>query len=517
LRYGLQLNRRLGPLPADGMFERADIAHQTVSVFAGQWESFSFVWQAKNDLPSGGLRIDFRPAYFREIIELRDVRIEALGPTAPARSQRSGFSYPGQEPDARWRAEADARIRLHRMAPLNVQVIDQWGQPVEGAEVHIEMQRHAYLFGTCVKASRITDAPIVPSQPDFDRQQFLADNQIYRQKLKELFNFAVFENDMKWPHWAGRRSNRGWSQAATMDAVDWLNDHDIVVKSHTMLWGSWQNVPKYLKAMEDDPAALRSLIHNHLRDQGNAFADHIQFADVLNEAMSHNELMELLGWDSVADWFKIARETLPGVQLVINEFDILGNGGSPKRQERHFALVEKLLAADAPIDVLGFQSHFWSTRLTPPEELFAIIDRFASFGLPLMVSEFDMNILDEDLQADYSRDFLHVWFSHPATESFIMWGFWAGAHWFGEPGAMFRMDWSSKPNLQSYTDLVFGDWWTNQTAQSDADGRVSERVFKGDYQITVSKPGYFTATRRPAIHDKGRSLQIILYPQSADY
>jgi GH35 family endo-1,4-beta-xylanase len=502
----------VGAFPQEGRIEREQIELQTVSVVGEDWEDFIFTWKAARDCAAGELRIDFSPSYFREIIELRDIRIDDLGQTDPGTLPRSGTSYPGQEPDAAWRAGADARIRAHRMADARIRVTDEWGNPVEGATVQIKMQRHEYLFGTCVKAARITDAPIVPNTPDFDSGKYFSDNAIYREKLKELFNFAVFENDMKWPNWAGRRAGRGWTQQVTMDAVDWLNKNGFAVKSHTMLWGSWQNTPEYMKEREDDPDALRQAIFNHLADQGAAFRDHIEYADVLNEAMSHNNLIEVVGWDQVGDWFKAAKAAMPEVKLVINEFDILGNGGSAKRQDSHYALVERLLEEEAPVDVLGFQSHFWSTRLTPPDRLYAIIDRFAGFGLPLMVSEFDMNILDEYLQADYTRDFLKLWFSHPATEAYIMWGFWGGAHWFGEPGAMLRDDWSPKPNLKAYTDLVFGEWWTNETLTTGPDGIATSRVFKGTYEITVTAPDCHTATRRPVISSEGLDTLIVLYP-----
>jgi len=505
----------IGGFKESGRIEREVIERQSVSVVAEAWESFSFVWQPKKDYRTGELRMEFRPSYFREIIEIRDLQMAELSEGAVARASRSGYSYPGQDPNASWRAAAEARILEHRMAPLHIKVVDHWGKPVPDARIEVDMQRHAYLFGTCVKASRLTDAPIQSRDPDFDFQAYLADNVIYREKIRELFNFVVFENDMKWPMWAGLRSDRGWSQKVTMDAVAWLKDNNIPIKSHTMLWGSWRNVPAYLKEKENDTEALNRVIFNHIADQGDAFRDHIQYADVLNEAMSHNNLIEVVGWDQISEWFKAAREAMPGVKLVINEFDILGNGGSPKRQDSHFKLVEDLLADGAPVDVLGFQSHFWSTRLTPPDRMVEIMDRFASFGLPLMISEFDMNILDEELQADYTRDFLKVWFSHPATEAFLMWGFWAKAHWFGEPGAMYRADWSPKPNLSSYTDLVFGEWWTNETLTTDSAGTASVRAFKGDYEITVSAPGFYSSFRRPTLGSEGLETLIVLYPEDA--
>jgi len=78
--------------------------------------------------------------------------------------------------------------------------------PEKGAkDAYTRIANYAYLFGTCVKASRLVDAELKNPRPDFDREQWLADNVIYREKLKELFNFAVFENDLKWLVWAGER------------------------------------------------------------------------------------------------------------------------------------------------------------------------------------------------------------------------------------------------------------------------------------------------------------------------
>src|SRR5205085_4651014 len=72
----------------------------------------------------------------------------------------------------------------------------------------------------------------------------------------------------------------------------------------------------------------------------------------------------------------------------------------------------------------------------------------------------------------------------PQFEDFLMWGFWERAHWLPD-GAMYRADWSSKPNALVWNELLFNEWWTNENGASDADGKFQARGFKGDYNVTA--------------------------------
>lgn len=51
-----------------------------------------------------------------------------------------------------WRAEADQRIDEHRKADFQIEVRGSDGGLIEGADVHVRMQRHAFNFGTAVRA-----------------------------------------------------------------------------------------------------------------------------------------------------------------------------------------------------------------------------------------------------------------------------------------------------------------------------------------------------------------------------
>ena len=114
------------------------------------------------------------------------------------------------------------------------------------------------------------------------------------------------------------------------------------------------------------------------------------------------------------------------------------------------------------------QAHF-SDELISPAKLLAIYDRFAALGIPIRITELDIDTVDEQLQADYFRDFLTASFSDPEINGILIWGFWEGQHSHGGT-ALFRKDWSIKPNGQVWKDLVMNRWRTNCDGTSSDDG-----------------------------------------------
>jgi len=161
----------------------------------------------------------------------------------------------------------------------------------------------------------------------------------------------------------------------------------------------------------------------------------------------------------------------------------------------------------APVEGIGLQSHF-PTRLTGMDDLEKRLARFASFGKEMEVTEFDINSTDEATQADYTRDFMTEMFSQPQVKAFVMWGFWEGAHWRPQ-GAMFRRDWSLKPNGEVYKDLVFKKWWTNADGKTNGQGTYATRGFLGDYEIEV-KAGNKAKTVKATLTKEGAKADVVL-------
>ena len=296
---------------------------------------------------------------------------------------------------------AAARIDRYRKGDLTVIVRDDNGKPVPGAAVHVKMNRHAFGFGTAVAGDVLQSAG--------------SDGQNYRSSLKKLFNKVVTENVLKWPPF------ESWGRAQADYMLPWFAANGFaMVRGHNVIWPSAQYLPadvqNMLKANPPDANALRARVNKHIADVMGYSKGKVTEWDVLNEAYTNRDLQAVLGDAEMTSWFRQARAADPAVKLYINDYSILESGGYDLQHINGYAnIIRNMLAAGAPIDGIGLQSHF-DSNLTPPSRVLELLDQFAAFGKDLQVTEFDVAVADEQVQADYTRDFLTVCFSHPAMK-----------------------------------------------------------------------------------------------------
>jgi GH35 family endo-1,4-beta-xylanase len=449
---------------------------ETCFAVGSSWRDLHLPFRFPRDCPAGTVEFVLGFGYHEQTVELRHVSVSHYGSSLSLDDlPRTRVTYAGREPDAPWRAAAEARIRVHRQGDLLVRVHDASGQPVPGARVELSLLRHAYEFGTCVPLKFISD----PS-PDCIR---------YREVFLDLFNAACPENDLKWARWISS-GPLSIGREATIAALQWLREHEIAVRGHVFLWPSWKHLPAHIVRLRDTTGdiAIPDLIRSHISDIAWATRGLVKEWDVVNEPFNHNDLMTRFGDGIMADWFHTARATLPDVPLYLNDWGTHDIDSDPAHVEHFTRTARRLLKQHAPLGGLGLQSHIGGIPC-PPESLLKTLDHYAAtLGLPVRTTEFDMAALDEELQADYLRDFYTAVFSHPSTVGIQMWGFWAGEHWW-PAAALFRQDWSEKPNARALRTLLKSTWHTAYTGETSREGTCSTRGFYGTYELKVSAPG----------------------------
>jgi endo-1,4-beta-xylanase len=136
--------------------------------------------------------------------------------------------------------------------------------------------------------------------------------------------------------------------------------------------------------------------------------------DVINELMYEKEFFPYLPKDIAVDWFKLAKQLDPQATLFMNEYSMLNSIASPANIKNYLSLYNELKLKGAPIEGLGIQGHV-GRQPRNPAQVITDLDLFKPVGLPVQITEFDINMTDEELQADYTRDFLIACYSHPVV------------------------------------------------------------------------------------------------------
>jgi endo-1,4-beta-xylanase len=441
---------------------------------SADWKLVEVPFTMAETYAANAYNFSFWVTYANQEIEIGGIAIQDYGPGIPfSQLGLSTWPYAERAADAPWRATAAARIERYRKGDLAVIARDDSGQPIPGAAVHVKMKRHAFGFGTAVAGDILMNSG--------------ADGQKYRDALKTLFNKTVTENVLKWPFF------ESWGRPQADYMLPWFaaNGFDMV-RGHNVIWPGASNLPAdvqtLLKASPVDANALRARVNQHIADVMAYSKGKVTEWDVLNEPYTNKDIQAVLGDAEMTSWFRQARAADPAVKLYINDYNILEAGGYDMQHINGYAdIIRNMLSAGAPIDGIGLQSHF-DSNLTPPSRVVELLDQFGAFGKDLQVTEFDVSVADEQVQADYTRDFLTVCFSHPAVKGFMIWGFWEGAHW-RPSDAMIRRDWSTKPNYDAWNDLIYRQWWTDTQGVTAADGAFRTRGFLGDYDIDVTIGG----------------------------
>lgn len=459
---------------------------------SGEWKKYYIPFRAAQSYAVGDAQLIFRLGYPPQTIQIADFKIENFKrELVMADLPITKITYGGSEPDAAWRAAAQARIEKIRKAPIHVVVQDASGKALPGAMVKVSLTRHRFGFGTAAAARSI-----IHGDPE------------YRKILLENFNAVTLENDLKWVALAGDYGDH-FSMAQAKRALDWLQERDMPVRGHVLVWPSWRNMPMYVKRLKNDPEALRAEVTKRITSVLSATKGRLPWWDVLNEPFDNHDLMDIFGNEIMVDWFKLARELEPNAELFINDYAILSGGGTESPHRDHYEkTIQYLVDNGAPLDGIGLQGHFGGT-LTAPTDLLKLLDRYGKFGKKIWVTEYDITIDDEELAAQYTKDLYTTLFSHPAVAGVIMWVFRDKDHW-RKNAVMYRDDWSLKPAGRVYKELYHKTWRTNEAGVSDAQGRFATRGFLGEYLVEVSAPGKKTKKVKATIAAQGGTVAVKL-------
>jgi endo-1,4-beta-xylanase len=300
--------------------------------------------------------------------------------------------------------------------------------------------------------------PYVPPGPPLalDQPKFLGGVSSPPQNLNfnAYFNQVTPENGGKWGSVEAVRDVMNWSELDTAYNLAKNNvlkapgdprdgtPYPLPFRLHTLIWGNQQ--PGWIAALP--PAEQLEEIEEWFREAGARYPN-IDFIDVVNEPL-HDPPDDpedggyigalggsgATGWDWVIKSFELARQYFPHAKLGINEFSVTNDGNL---MTRYIQIID-LLKERGLIDTVGVQGHAFSTRGSMATHT-ANLDRLAATGLPIYVTELDIDGPTDEIQlADYRRIFPTFW-EHPGVRGITLWGYRPG-HWRTAQGAYIVLD-----------------------------------------------------------------------------
>ncbi|MDF2923488.1 MAG: Beta,4-xylanase [Paenibacillaceae bacterium] len=397
-----------------------------------------------------------------------------------------------------WRIDAWDRIEQIRKGDIHIAVYDQNGNPVEGAQVDVNMAEHEFKWGSAINANLLAN-----------------DLRGVRSKaaVASLFNSAVLEGEHKWVAY----ENNPQQAADLVDAAASLGLKSL--RGHTLIWdrsfpNGWtpnSSIPQDLAEMlaQDDRAGLEARIRGHFQSILQSSPNVISEWDVLNETLSNRAMREAYGNIIIKDWFQWAREYAPQAKLYINETGIIGL--NPPRVATFKTVLNSMVDNQVDFDGIGIQGHI-GDNYTDMEDVYADLMEVAAYGKEMKITEFDMGAeisKDREYESSFTRDMMIMSFSMENMNGFYMWGFYSGMHWL-KNAPILNADWTLKASGEQYLDLVYNKWWTDESGVTESDGTYSTRGFYGDYDITVTVNGKATTVESQVYKGQSSTIEIVL-------
>lgn len=247
------------------------------------------------------------------------------------------------------------------------------------------------------------------------------------------WNQITPENESKWQSVEGTRNQMNW---AGVDRVrDFARTNNIPWKFHTLVWGS--QYPSWMDGLSQADQ-LKEI--TEWFDAVKARYPDLEEIDVVNEAMPGHApapWKNALGGDGASgyEWifkaFRMARERWPNATLIYNDFN---NIEYTNDINWTYNMVTSALKNNVPIDAIGAQAH--DAYKINTNTVKAAVDKLASTGLPIFISEYDIGESDDAKQRSIMESQFTMFWNHPKVAGITYWGYIVGNTWRTGTGLM---------------------------------------------------------------------------------
>jgi len=399
--------------------------------------------------------------------------------------------------------EARRRIENIRKGDFTLRFVDRKGKAVSG-RAEISLLNHEFQFGA--NLCPVTRLPA--GNPA--RETAL-------EVIDELFNLVRVGH-----FWSVEEPERGgplnWE--ATDRDVKWALDHGKETRYHCLIYNMHYALPLWFREVKTTEEWW-PLIEKRIKDVAARYREVIPEYDLINEMLmnlkwadKNNPTFPTLRDPATgARIFHIADRYLPEAKLAALETHLCTLQNPHYRN--FFEYYRRLLELGAPVDVLGFQGHFYGAGAMPISEghprggpgaftmkaISDCLDHLATLGKPVHITEYNPpsrmknrpgpqpGLSDEEIAA-WTVNYHTLIFSKPYIDQLTRWFVIDGRGGNALDGGLVTVDGKKKANYHALKKLLKESWSTNWEGELK-DGKASFRGFFGKYEAKI--PGFETA------------------------
>jgi endo-1,4-beta-xylanase len=259
-------------------------------------------------------------------------------------------------------------------------------------------------------------------------------NNTIHPNFSKYWNQVTAENAGKWGSVEYSQGSYNWTQLDNI--YNYAVNNGFPYKHHCLIWGQQQ--PSFISNL--DSAQQYQEIVKWIDTTGKRYPN-ADFVDVVNEPLSNHNPPDgggsparanyknalggdgVTGWDWVVNAFKLARIYWPNTKLLLNDYDILNSSSNTNT----YIQIINILKDSSLIDGIGCQAHGFES--TSAATIKSNLDKISATGLPIFISEFDLNIQDDAQQKDKYQELFPVMWEHPDVKGITIWGYIENETW----------------------------------------------------------------------------------------
>ena len=297
----------------------------------------------------------------------------------------------------------------------------------------------------------------------------------------DLFRFVTFTDALIW------RENELWGASVDAELIKMAREAGLDVRGRALLSPSYRYLPDGSREKNID--ALREMVMEHVRRMCRRHQGTLEAWEVVHGGQDFNELYKAIGLESLSQCFQTARENEPQAKMLLSDRQAL----TAISEE---PMLDMLELADWLVNTCGVKIDgiVLSANLrrldVGPQSMEKRLDRIASQlpDVPIHISGLAVNADEEDLQGDMLRDYMLLFYSHPAVASVSLGELWDPALVNSKMG-YYHGDFTEHPSLGIIRKLLSEEWRTDESLTTDEEGKASVNCFVGDYEMKVTIDG----------------------------